>query len=227
MLNNLTGTPQYVNWISDLLRPYLGDTVLEVGAGLGTLSGRLMARRLGYVAGEADPLYLHALRNRFLRTPNVSVVPLDPRAAADYRDIGEPFDTVLCLNLLEYQENPGEVIAHLAGVLSDTGKLIVLAPHTPSLYSSIDRALGHRRRFSIRDIAELLAPHGLEVEAAKPFNRAAKPVWWMQGKLFRRQGIGKPVLKLFDETVWFWRLIEPLLPWQGLSLIVVARRRVR
>ena len=73
VLYNVAATPQYLTWLSRLLRPYLGDTVLEIGAGIGNLSGRLMARRLRYVAAEIDPLRLHALRNRFLRTPSVSV----------------------------------------------------------------------------------------------------------------------------------------------------------
>ena len=72
ILNNLNGTPQYVSWLARVVRPHLGDTVLELGAGIGNLSGRLMSRRLLYVAAEKDPLHLHALRNRFLRTPNVS-----------------------------------------------------------------------------------------------------------------------------------------------------------
>ena len=71
ILNNLNGTPQYVSWLARVVRPHLGDTVLELGAGIGNLSGRLMSRRLLYVAAEKDPLHLHALRNRFLRTPNV------------------------------------------------------------------------------------------------------------------------------------------------------------
>src|SRR5258706_4781383 len=71
-LNNLTGTPQYLSWLARTLRPYLGDTVLEIGAGIGNIAWRLMSRRLHYVAAERDPLYLHALHNRFLRTPNVT-----------------------------------------------------------------------------------------------------------------------------------------------------------
>src|SRR5487761_1409724 len=86
-LNNLTGTPKYLNWLTRVLRPYLGVTVLEIGAGIGNLSGRLMGRRFHYVAAEKDPLYLHALRNRFLRTPNVSVERLDPANPADYEDL--------------------------------------------------------------------------------------------------------------------------------------------
>jgi hypothetical protein len=30
---------------------------------------------------------------------------------------------------------------------------------------------------------------------------------------------------LFDKTLWFWRWIESLLPWRGLSLIVIAVKR--
>src|SRR5436305_6263903 len=36
-LNNLTGTPQYLSWVTRLLRPHLGDSVLEIGAVIGTL----------------------------------------------------------------------------------------------------------------------------------------------------------------------------------------------
>ncbi len=55
LLNSLTGTPQYLSWLTRVLRPHLGDTVFEAGAGLGNLTGRLMARKLEYVAGEKDP----------------------------------------------------------------------------------------------------------------------------------------------------------------------------
>src|SRR6476646_858822 len=100
VLNNLTGTPQYLSWLARSLRPHLGDTILEVGAGIGNLTGGLMARRVSYVAGEKDPLHLHALRNRFLRTPNVVVQRIDAEAAEDLAGLESCFDTVLGINLL-------------------------------------------------------------------------------------------------------------------------------
>ena len=80
VLNNLTGTPQYLSWVARKLRPHVGDTVLEIGAGIGNISGQLMGKRTLYVAAEKDPLHLHALRNRFLRTPNVMVQRIDPES---------------------------------------------------------------------------------------------------------------------------------------------------
>ena len=113
VLNNLTGTPQYLSWLARKLRPFVGDNVLEVGAGIGNLAGRLMGRRMLYVAGEKDPLHLHALRNRFLRTPNVVVQRIDPESPEDFAGLENCFDTVLCINVLEYMQDPAAVLHSL------------------------------------------------------------------------------------------------------------------
>src|SRR6266568_4914831 len=55
VLNNLTGTPQYLSWLALKLRPHVGDEVLEVGAGIGNFTSRLMWRRMLYVAAGEDP----------------------------------------------------------------------------------------------------------------------------------------------------------------------------
>src|SRR4051795_5109466 len=110
VLNNLTGTPQYLSWLALKLRPHVGDKVLEVGAGIGNLAGRLMSRRMLYVAAEKDPLHLHALRNRFLRTPNVVVQQLDPDRTEQFASMEGCFDTVLCVNVLEYLEDPSATL---------------------------------------------------------------------------------------------------------------------
>src|SRR5256885_1866177 len=147
VLNNLNGTPQYVSWLARIVRPYLGDTVLELGAGIGNLSGRLMSRRLLYVSAEKDPLHLHALNNRFLRTPNVRVRRIDPEDRADFDGRDGSFDTVLCLNVLEYVEDPGATFESIRGCLNPGGTLVVLTPQHPSLYGALDRSMGHKRRF--------------------------------------------------------------------------------
>ena len=221
-LNNLTGTPQYVSWLTGVLRPHLGDTVLELGAGIGNFSGGLMGRRLQYVAAERDPLYLHALKNRFLRTPNVSVRRLDPEQPQDFQDIGGPFATVLCANLLEYVEDPEQVIGSAAGVVKPKGSMILLVPQGPALFGSLDQALRHRRRFAKAELVASLGKHGLSVKHLYQLNKIGTLGWWVYGKLLRRKQINKLMLKIFDKTVWIWRRIDRLLPWRGLSLIVVA-----
>ncbi len=224
VLNNLTGTPRYIAWLARTLRPHVGDTVLEVGAGIGNLSARLMSRRLMYVAAETDPLHLHALRNRFLRTPNVTVRRIDPESPPDLADLTGEFDTVLCLNVLEYLDSPGDAIASLAATLKPRGALILLVPQGPGLFGSLDRSLGHKRRFKASELIAQLKDRGFTVERTYNFNRAGAPPWFLYSRLLGSRKINKPVLKVFDKTVWIWRRLDRLMPWRGLSLIVVARK---
>jgi glycosyltransferase involved in cell wall biosynthesis len=224
LLNNLNGTPQYLSWLAREVRPHLGDTVLELGAGIGNLAGRLMSRRLLYVAAEKDPLYLHALRNRFLRTPNVRVQRIDPEEPADFDGCDGAFDTVLCLNVLEYVTEPRATIESIRGCLNPGGTLVVLTPQHSSLYGTLDRSMGHKRRFERQQLEQLLTGAGFQVERAYSLNRIGTPPWWIYSKLLGRVNINKVTLKVFDKTVWLWRRIDPVLPWPGLSLVQVARR---
>jgi len=221
ILNNLNGTPQYVSWLARVVRPHLGDTVLELGAGIGNLSGRLMSRRLLYVAGEKDPLHLHALRNRFLRTPNVLVRKIDPEEPAD---LDGSFDTVLCLNVLEYVDDPRLVIESMHNCLNPNGSLVILAPQQPSLYGALDRSMGHKRRFSRKELQELVSSEGFKVEKVYSLNKIGTPPWWLHSKLLGRGRISKLTLKIFDKTVWIWRRIDGALPWKGLSIVLVVRK---
>lgn len=224
ILNNLAGTPQYLTWLARTLRPNVGDAVLEVGAGIGNLAGRLMGRRLLYVAAERDPLYLHALRNRFLRTPNVTVQKIDPEIREHFAGLENCFDTVLCVNVLEYVEDPETVLDCLRATLKPGGNVVILVPQGSKLYGALDRSLGHKRRFGRREARQLLEQHGFAVEGVYNFNKAGTPPWWAYSKLTGQRTIGKLVLKLFDKTVWLWSRLDALIPWPGLSLIVVGRR---
>jgi glycosyltransferase involved in cell wall biosynthesis len=224
VLNNLTGTPQYLSWLARVLRPYVGDNVLELGAGIGNISARLMGRRLLYVAAEKDPLHLHALRNRFLRTPNVAVQRIDPERPEDFAGLEGCLDTALCLNVLEYLDDPCRALASVHATLKPGGRLIVLVPHNPRLYGTLDQRLGHKQRYSTADATGLLAAAGFAVEKARSFNKPGAPPWLAYSRLFSSHKISKPVLKIFDKTVWIWRRLDPLLPWPGLSLILIARK---
>ena len=224
LLNNLNGTPQYLSWLAREVRPHVGDTVLELGAGIGNLAGRLMSRRLLYVAAEKDPLYLHALRNRFLRTPNVRVQRIDPEEPADFDGRDGSFDTVLCLNVLEYLTEPRATIESIRECLNPGGTLVILAPQHSSLYGTLDQSMGHKRRFEREQLVQLLTGAGFQVQRAYSLNKIGTPPWWIYSKLLGRVNINKVTLKLFDKTVWLWRRIDPILPWPGLSLVLVARK---
>jgi SAM-dependent methyltransferase len=150
---------------------------------------------------------------------------LDPEKPEYFEGLDNGFDTVLCLNVLEYAEDPSALLKSLASTLRPNGVLIVLAPHAQRLFGTLDRSLGHKRRYDAAELRALLDSHGFAVEKAYTFNKAGAPPWWAYSKLFGSKNISKPVLKLFDKTVWLWRRFDGLMPWPGLTLIAVARRR--
>jgi len=61
------------------------------------------------------------------------------------------------------------------------------------------------------------------MESAVSFNKVAALPWWAYSKILGAGNISKLVLKIFDKSVWFWRRLDALIPWPGLSLLVVAR----
>ncbi len=223
LLNSLTGTPQYVNWVTSLIRPHLGATILEIGAGLGNFTGRLMGKKLQFVAAEKDPLYLHALRNRFLKTPSVHVAQLDPDDPTAYGLWAGQFESALCVNTLDSVEDPASVLKSLAASLKPGGNIVVLVPQGPGLFGPLDVGLGQKRRFSAEQLRQLLEGAGFEVVQEQGFNKIGSLSWWISGKLLGQRQMNRLLLKLWDKTVWFWRRVDVLLPWRGLSLIAVAR----
>ncbi|MCS7041719.1 MAG: glycosyltransferase [Bryobacteraceae bacterium] len=220
---NLTRTPAYTDWLCSILRPELGDTVFELCAGVGTFSARLMGRRLRYLATDPDPLHLHALQNRFLRTPNVEVACCRPQEPEDFEAWAGQFDSALAVNVLEGLEDPLTALRGLGAVLRPGAKLLVVAPQGPWLYGSVDRAMGNLRRFRKDDLRALFREAGFETLWIRDINKGGVLGWWLASRLLRRRGLSKLTLKLFDKTVLFWRLADRILPWHGLTMLAAAR----
>jgi len=131
---------------------------------------------------------------------------------------------VVCLNMLEHVSDEAGALANIRSALAVGGRAIILVPQNPRIYGTLDEALGHVRRYSRESLREALTRAGFEVESMFDFNRSTTPGWWWNGKVLRRRHFSRIQLKLFNETIWFWRRVDGLLPWQGNSLIAVARR---
>jgi len=57
------------------------------------------------------------------------------------------------------------------------------------------------------------------------FNRFGVLGWWWNGKVRKRRDFGRIQLKLYNALIPLLRYVDQYLPWQGLGLLVVARRR--
>jgi SAM-dependent methyltransferase len=114
--------------------------------------------------------------------------PVDPETPKDFAGLKNCFDTVLCVNVLEYVDNPKRVLERLGTTLKPAGILLILVPQNSQLYGSADRRLGHTQRFSKAEIREMLHSQGLAVEKISDFNKAGTPpVVGLQQTLWRTE----------------------------------------
>jgi len=149
---------------SGKIRPHLGKAVLEVGAGLGA--------NTGFLLGPHQESWL-------CLEPDASLTARIPATLADQtwrgivktftgtlRDLppGGVFDTILYIDVLEHiEDDHGEMRAALAR-LKPCGKIVVLSPAQPGLYTEFDRAIGHFRRYTRKTLRACTPPGATLIE---------------------------------------------------------------
>jgi glycosyltransferase involved in cell wall biosynthesis len=227
ILDAFSDAPKFNRWMVDTFSPYLGKHILEIGSGIGNITRILAAKRKRYVATDIDIEHLERLRGRLAARPNLETSRLDASQPADFAPFAGRMDTVVCLNVLEHIEDDSAALRGIYSALGDGGRAIILVPEGQSLFNSLDRELGHRRRYSADQLRQRLSEAGFTVETILPFNRISRPAWWFSGTVMRRRQISRMQLKLFDRLVWLFRRLDTHLPWSPTSIIAVARKNAR
>jgi len=224
-LELLAEAPLYNRWQFDMVAPYLGKRILEVGAGIGNMSEQFLERRPELlVVSDTDAFYRERLAERFASRPEVVVESLSmpDRAAAERFSIYR-LDTVIATNVVEHIEDDLGTAATMRSLLVPGGRVIILVPALQSIYGELDRELGHFRRYGRVRLRLLMERAGLEVERMMWFNRVGIFGWWFNGRIRRTRRIPLDQLRAFDRLVPMLRL-ERFLPLPfGQSLIAIGR----
>jgi SAM-dependent methyltransferase len=220
-LDSLDGADNYADWIIEMLAPYLHGDILEVGAGHGTLTGRL-AHHGRVVASDLSARCVDRLRARFGGDPAIEVVEGDASSAA----AGRQFDAIVLVNVLEHIEDDAGALAALRQRLRPGGHLLVLTPAFPELYARFDQLVGHHRRYRRGGLTSLAYRSGLEVVDTRYVNSVGAVAWWTMATRLGRIPTGAWPVRIYDRAVvpWLRRLERgrdlPL----GQSVLLVARR---
>lgn len=222
ILGRLSRAPRFTKWMADVIRPYVGEKVLEIGAGTGNLTLQLIPRKL-YWASDINPLYLTYLENVGRNRPYLRVSYTDGLQAHSYPK-EQKFDTVICLNVIEHLVDDLSALHNIREVLEQGGRAIILVPCGPWLLGTLDDVLGHQRRYTRNQLEELANKAGFRLETMLEFNRAGVIAWWINGKLLRRRTFGLWQIKLLNLLTPLFRMLDKFLPWPPLSLIAVLRK---
>ena len=224
ILARLSRAPQFNAWMADTIRPYCGSRVLEIGSGVGNLTQRLIPRRK-YVVSDINPLYLQTLATLQADRPYLKASFCDVSDIATYPKSEGPFDTVICLNVIEHVLDDKASLLNIRSVLEEGGRAIVLVPQGQWNYGTLDEVLGHHRRYSKDGLRKLAEECGFEVKHMLEFNRIGTIAWYLNGKIMRRRNFGLGQILILNALTPIFRRIDRLLPMASLSLIAVLERK--
>jgi SAM-dependent methyltransferase len=219
-LEGLDDALNYRDWIVDLARPYLGPSVLEVGAGHGTFTD--VFADLGSVhavePGERPAALLaEHFRDRSSVTTQRGVV-----SDVSARD----FDAAVMINVLEHIEDDGQALTDIRERLGPDGRLVVWVPAFPLLFSRFDLRLGHHRRYRRQELETLVTERGYVVVESHHVNLPGWFSWLLVVRLLRIEPTNPAAIRFFDRwLVPATRRLERLVrPPFGQSIFLAARR---
>lgn len=214
----------YFVWQASLFRDHARGTIIDHGAGTGGLTNALVGARAGrVVAVEPDDKLVAFMRDRFATTPDVSVFAgtLD-----DYLAANGPasVDAVVSSNVIEHIEDDVACLAAMHDILRPGGAVGLYVPARPELYGSLDRAVGHFRRYTRPELAGKLERAGFRVALCGYRNLVGVLPWLVAGRVLKRDRLGSGSLKIFDKVVFpVSRALEDAFPPRyGLNLVAIG-----
>jgi SAM-dependent methyltransferase len=210
-------------WAYEVIAPFLGGSLLEVGSGVGVISKFLIQRAGPVVLSDHHPAYLRYLRSRFGDCPNVTYQLLDLNDPV--YDVGaRAIDTVVCLNVLEHLADDQRALRGFAQLLPPGGRVVLQVPNYPALFGSLDAAYGHFRRYTRQMVTAAVTASGFRLVRLRNFNPLAIPGWIVSAKLLRARRLNVHSARLFNAIVPIARRLDFLSRFAGLALIAIAER---
>ena len=130
------------------IRKFLKDSILEVGAGCGSFTRGYMKNFQSITLTDTDKGSYNLLKKNFINEKNINVLN------SNIKDIDSRFNTLLYFNVLEHIEDDKLEIENALEKLNYGGHLIILVPAHQKIYSNLDKAVGHYRRYDINFFKE-------------------------------------------------------------------------
>jgi FkbM family methyltransferase len=223
-LDALAEARNYYGWISGRFAPYLGERIVEAGAGIGTFTLHLLER-----APSAHVLAIEPAVNNFPFLARRFAEDSRVRPEHGYLGDAQPersADSVVAVNVMEHVEDDGGFLAAARRVLVPGGHVLLFVPAVPAIFGTLDRAFEHCRRYRRGELREKLVAAGLEPLEVRYMNLPGVAAWWLAGRVLRRTTVKPGDARVYDRWVvpWVRALESRWAPPIGQSLLAIARR---
>ena len=232
-LEAMTEAANYHRWILDLFEPYLGQHLVEVGAGLGSVSelilGRHSCQTLSLVEPSEAMYQILVARAQQLNNTRTCVKAFHGTFAAlapQIKALQEP-DSVLYINVLEHIEDDEAELRSVWQSLARDGRVMVLAPALTWLYGNFDARIGHFRRYHKSELEEKLRRAGFQIMRSRYVDLPGIVPWWIKYRLLRSKTMQHRTVRLYDRFIVppVRRIEEHFPPPIGKNVIAIAQKR--
>jgi 2-polyprenyl-3-methyl-5-hydroxy-6-metoxy-1,4-benzoquinol methylase len=217
----------YLEWQIARFLPHIGQRVLEVGCGVGSIIELLGEREL--ICGiDVDEEVLAYTSARFPNRTRFDFRRLDFSAlsASEINSMRETgFDTIVSLNVLEHIRDDVGALRAMREIVHPGGQLVLLVPAHPALYGEYDRLDGHFRRYTKRTFTSVLRTAGFTKYSLRYFNAVGALGWWTKYKLLRSSIHGSGDFQLMNAAIQVLQPLERIIsPPFGLSVTAIVTR---
>ena len=145
-------------YLAAQIRPFLGADVLEVGAGMGSITRAFCtAAQRSWTAIEPDRALAARAQELVNTLPPGTRFDVRTETTAQLR-ADQQFDSVLYIDVLEHIEHDADELLAARPHLRPGGHLVVLSPAHQWLFTPFDRAIGHFRRYSASTLQAVVPP---------------------------------------------------------------------
>ena len=221
----------YRRWILAKLGPFLGQRIVEVGAGTGSFSELLLERKPQSLLALEPSSNLYPLLWQKLSRMNfpIHIEAMQStlsHAVPQLAGSAEP-DSILYINVLEHVEDDLEELRVAHSMLASSGRVLVFVPAHQWLMGPFDHKVGHFRRYTRSSLITTVEGAGFTIRFSAYFDLLGVLTWWLKYRVFKSDQMEAGLVSLYDRWgVPLSRILDSITNSQmGKNVIVIGEKR--
>jgi 2-polyprenyl-3-methyl-5-hydroxy-6-metoxy-1,4-benzoquinol methylase len=157
-LEIMAAAVNYNNFLMTLLSDYIQPKfrILDIGAGIGTFAKKLRDEGYNVLCFEPDEIQAELIKSNGL--PVASSIKEIELSSLDF---------IYSLNVLEHIEDDLDALTQWLALLKPGGRMLLYVPAFQILYSSMDKKVGHFRRYNKEELIRKSKAAGFDIIRAE------------------------------------------------------------
>ncbi len=204
-LHHLANAKAFNQWILDAIElPANLDSVLEIGAGIGTMTKLVAARCSRAMVTSLEPSdepFAELSQRHIAGSFGANVKIVNETSSQHLAQGSARFDAVVHVNVLEHIENDLEELKTVSQLLRPGGTLHLFVPAIPALFGPLDAKSGHYRRYTKKQLAAIIEAAGFRINKISYFDLLGTPVYFILSKILKKSTISAGDVAKFDR-IW-------------------------